>query len=542
MLKGMMMDRPLSIPAVIDYAADVYPDQRIVSATVEGGVHSYSYAESRDRIGQLAHALVALGVKPGDRVATLAWNGYRHFELYYAVAGIGAVCHTINPRLFPDQIAWIMGHAADSVLCFDLTFVPLVNALRPRMPPGIRLVALCDAAHRPDVPEALAYEDLLAGQPQRYDWPDLPEDTAAALCYTSGTTGDPKGALYSHRSSLLHAFSVVLGAPRSFGVDQRILPVVPLFHVNAWGLPYSAPLAATGLVFPGPRLDGASLWDLMQAQGVTAAWGVPTVWTGLIDEMRKRGARPDRLHSLLIGGSAAAPAMIRALEEEFGIEVLHGWGMTEMSPVGTVSRSQPGQDMEARIAARLPQGKRLFGVDLKIVAEDGTRLPHDGKAVGELLVRGPQIISGYYNDPAASARAFDAEGWFRTGDVARITPQGDLVIVDRTKDLIKSGGEWISSIDLENAAASHPAVAMAAAVAVPHPKWDERPVLAVVLRPGAMATEAEILAHIGRSMAKWQLPDAVAFVEAIPMTATGKMSKKDLRVQLQNHFRDSPGA
>ncbi|MDP2086322.1 MAG: long-chain-fatty-acid--CoA ligase [Gemmobacter sp.] len=541
MLKGMMMDRQLSIPAVMDYAADVHPDRRIVSSTVEGGLHDQSYAQARDRIGQLAHALVAMGVRPGDRVATLAWNGYRHFELYYAVAGIGAVCHTINPRLFPDQIAWIIQHAADSVLCFDLTFLPLVSALRPRMPEGIRLVALTDAAHRPDLPDVAVYEDLLAGQPTRYDWPDLPEDTAAALCYTSGTTGAPKGALYSHRSSLMHAFSVVLGAPGSFGAGQRILPVVPLFHVNAWGLPYSAPLAATDLVFPGPRLDGASLWDLMQGQGVTAGWGVPTVWAGLIDEMRKRGAAPDRLHTLLIGGSAVAPAMIRALEVEFGIEVLHGWGMTELSPVGTVSRPVPGQDAEARIAARIPQGKRLFGVDLKIVAEDGAPLPKDGQAAGELLVRGPQVIAGYYNDPAATAKAFDEDGWFRTGDVARITPEGDLVIVDRTKDLIKSGGEWISSIDLENAAVSHPAVAMAAAIAVPHPKWDERPLLAVVLRAGAVVSEAEILAHMAQTMAKWQLPDEVAFVDAIPMTATGKMSKKDLRVQLKDHYATPRG-
>lgn len=540
MLKGLMMDRPLSIPAVIDYAADVHPDRRVVSAAVEGGIHDYSYTQARGRIAQLAHALVAMGVRPGDRVATLAWNGYRHLELYYAVAGIGAVCHTINPRLFPDQIAWIMGHAADSVLFFDLTFVPLVQALRPRMPEGIRLVAMTDAAHRPDM-EAEVYEDLLAGQPLRYDWPTLPEDTASGLCYTSGTTGDPKGALYTHRSSLLHSFSVILGAPGSFGRGQRILPVVPLFHVNAWGLPFSAPLSATDLVFPGARLDGASLWELMEGQGVTAGWGVPTVWAGLIDEMRKRGAKPSALHTLLIGGSAVPPAMIRALEAEFGIEVLHGWGMTEMSPVGTTSRPEPGQDMETRIAARIPQGKRLFGVDLKIADEDGVAQPHDGVAQGELLVRGPTVIAGYYNDAAASAKAFDAEGWFRTGDVAKIGPGGDLLIVDRTKDLIKSGGEWISSIDLENAAVSHPAVAIAAAIAVPHPKWDERPLLAVVLRPGASATEAEILAHIGKTMAKWQLPDEVAFVEAIPMTATGKISKKDLRVQLAGHYTGTAG-
>ena len=536
MLTGLMMDRPLSIPSVIDYAADIHPDRRVTSSTVEGGVHSQTYAETRDRIAQLAHALRGLGVKPGDRVATLAWNGYRHLELYYAVAGLGAVCHTINPRLFPDQIAWIVNHAQDGVLFFDLTFLPLVNALRPRRPAGLRLVVMTDAAHRPEGCDALAYEDLLAGQPNRYDWPTLPEDTASGLCYTSGTTGDPKGALYSHRSSLMHAFSIILGAPQSFGRSQRILPVVPLFHVNAWGLPFSAPLSGTDLVFPGPRLDGASLFDLMHDEGVTAAWGVPTVWAGLIEEMRKRGRKPGTLHTLLIGGSAVAPAMIRALETEFAIEVLHGWGMTEMSPVGTVTRTDPTLDREGRIAASIPQGKRLFGVDMKIVDDAGNRQPHDGVAVGELLVRGPAVISGYYNDDAATARAFDADGWFRTGDVARITAAGDLVIVDRTKDLIKSGGEWISSIDLENSAVSHPSVAIAAAVAVPHPKWDERPLLAVVLKPGAIATQSDILDHMAKTMAKWQLPDEVAFVEAIPMTATGKISKKDLREVLKDHF------
>ncbi|MDO9526028.1 MAG: long-chain-fatty-acid--CoA ligase [Gemmobacter sp.] len=536
MLTGLMMDRPLSIPDVIEYAADVHPDRRVVSSAVEGGIHSYTYAQARDRISQLAHGLGKLGVQPGDRVATLAWNGYRHLELYYAISGIGAVCHTINPRLFPDQIAWIVNHAQDGILFFDLTFLPLVKALRPRLPKGLRLVLMTDRAHCPDDCDALIYEELLSGHPTRFDWPTLPENTASSLCYTSGTTGDPKGALYSHRSSLMHAFSIILGAPQSFGRTQRILPVVPLFHVNAWGLPFSAPLSGTELVFPGPRLDGASLFDLMQSEGVTAAWGVPTVWAGLIEEMRKRGKKPDALHSLLIGGSAVAPAMIRALETEFGITVLHGWGMTEMSPVGTVTRPDPSQDIEGRIATSIPQGKRIFGIDMKIVDDAGVRQPHDGVAFGELLVRGPAVISGYYNDDAATAKAFDDEGWFRTGDVAKISAAGDLVIVDRTKDLIKSGGEWISSIELENSASSHPSVTIAAAIAVPHPKWDERPLVAVVLKPGAMVTQSEILDHMAKTMAKWQLPDEIAFVEAIPMTATGKVSKKDLREQLKSHF------
>lgn len=538
LLLGQMMDRPLSISTVMDFASDVHAGRRIVSRTVEGPLHDYSFAEAWWRIAKAAHALAALGVRPGDRVATLAWNGYRHFELYYAIAGIGAVCHTINPRLFPEQIAWIVNHAEDSVLCFDLTFAPLVASLAPHLPKGLKLVFLSDEAHRPEThPDALAYETLLASQPTRYDWPELPEKAASALCYTSGTTGDPKGALYSHRSTLMHAFATALGVPQSFGVGKRVLPVVPLFHVNAWGLPYAAPLTGTDLVFPGPKLDGPSLFSLMEEAGVTSAWGVPTVWAGLIAEMQKQGRKPAGLELLLIGGSAVPPAMIRQLDV-LGVDTIHGWGMTEMSPIGTVSRPTRSADPEERVAAAIPQGQRLFGVEMKIVDDDGNRLPNDDTARGELLVRGPAIISGYFNAPAASATAFDNDGWFRTGDVARISAAGVLTIVDRTKDLIKSGGEWISSIDLENAAIAVPGVAMAAAIAVPHPKWDERPLLAVIRAEGSAVTEAAILTAMAGRLAKWQLPDAVVFVDRIPMTATGKISKKDLREELRDHFKD----
>lgn len=534
---GQMMNRPLSIPAVMDYAADVHATRRITSATVEGGLHDYSFAESYARIGQLAHALRAQGIGPGDRVATLAWNGYRHFEIYYAVAGLGAICHTINPRLFPEQIAWIMTHAGDKAICFDLTFAPLVRALSEKMPKGIRQIFLSDEAHRPEGfgTETLAYESLLQGQPAQFDWPDLPEDAASALCYTSGTTGDPKGALYSHRSTLMHAFGSVLSVPQSFGEGQRILPVVPLFHVNAWGLPYTAPLTGTDLVFPGAKLDGASLFALMDQSGTTASWGVPTIWQGLLAEMQKQGRRPAALEMLLIGGSAIAPAMIEAFDD-FGIRTVHGWGMTEMSPIGTTSRPRAAEDRAARIAGATPQGKRVFGVDLKIVDESGATLPRDNQASGELLVRGPGVISGYFNAPQHNAVAFDAEGWFRTGDVARISPEGSLTIVDRTKDLIKSGGEWISSIDLENAALACPGVAMAAAIAVPHPKWDERPLLVVIRREGAEVRAEDVQAAVAARMAKWQVPEDVVFVDTIPMTATGKISKKDLRVQLADYF------
>ena len=537
LLMGQMMNRPLSIPAVMDYAADIHADRRIISSTVEGGVHEYSYAQANRRIAQLAHALRDMGIKPGDRVATLAWNGYRHFELYYAVAGLGAVCHTINPRLFPDQISWIVNHAEDTVLFFDLTFASLVKSLQPHLPPRLRRVFLSSEEHRPADAgtEVLAYETLLKGQPVVYDWPELPENAAAALCYTSGTTGNPKGALYSHRSTVLHAISAILGVPQAFGTGQRILPVVPLFHVNAWGLPYSCPLSGTDLVFPGPGLDGASLFDLMQTTGTTGAWGVPTVWAGLIAEMKVRGAKPSALESLLIGGSAVPRSMIEQLEE-FDIRTIHGWGMTEMSPVGTATRPVDSDDRPARIARAEPQGKRLFGVEMKIVGEDGASVAHDGEARGELLVRGPAVIDGYFRNEAASAAAFDDSGWFRTGDVATIDTEGQLRIVDRTKDLIKSGGEWISSLELENLAASHSSVAQAAAIAVPHPKWDERPLLVVVPAPGVEVSEEALLTHMSQSLAKWQLPDAIVTVDRLPMTSTGKISKKDLREQLEGYY------
>jgi len=532
-MQGLMMHRELSIPAILDYAAEVTPQLKITSARVEGDLHSYTIAEARQRIRRLAAALVAKGFGPGDRIATLAWNGYRHFELYYAIAGIGAVCHTINPRLFPEQIAWIMNHAKDQALFFDTTFTGLVRDLRPQMPEGIQLFSLSDA---PVTEEALAYEQLIGGAEELPAWIDVPEGTAACMCYTSGTTGDPKAALYSHRSTILHAMSTALAAPDSFGHGRCVMPVVPLFHVNAWGLPYTAPLTGTDIVFPGPKLDGPSVFALMETTGVTASWGVPTVWQGLLEEMRKTGRKPAGLEVLYIGGSALAQAMIRSFDG-FGVRALHAWGMTEMSPIGTITRPTPSEDAEARITEATPQGKRTFGVELKIVDDDGNRLPHDDHATGELLVRGHGVIAGYYDAAAATAKAFDEDGWFRTGDVARISPEGQLTIVDRTKDLIKSGGEWISSIDLENAAIACEGVAMAAAVAVPHPRWDERPLLAVIRAPGSEVTAEVILEVMAARMPKWQLPDDVVFVDSIPLTATGKISKKDLRLQLKDFYQ-----
>jgi fatty-acyl-CoA synthase len=541
MLKGLMMDRPLSIPAIIDYAADIHPTSEIVSVTTEGGVHRTTYREARTRIARLAHALFGLDIKPGDRVATLAWNGYRHFELYYAISGIGAVCHTINPRLFPEQLAYIVNHAEDRVLFFDITFAPLVAAMRPKFPKNLAYVAMTRRDTMPaqeGLDGLLCYEDLLAGQPETIAWPDLDENTAAGLCYTSGTTGEPKGVLYSHRSNVLHAMTSVISAFKAFGPERKILPVVPLFHVNAWALPYSAPLAGSPIVFPGPKLDGASLFNLMEAERVDNSWGVPTVWLGLLNEMKLRGRKPEGLRQVTIGGSAAPLPMIETFERDFGVEVCHGWGMTEMSPIGTIGNLTPEMEKRSfkeRVALKARQGRRLFMVDMKIVDESGRELPRDGEASGELFVRGPSVAAGYYRNEAATKDAWDAQGWFGTGDVARITPDGFLQIVDRTKDLVKSGGEWISSIDLENTAMGCPGVAQCAVIAMPHPRWGERPLLVVVPAEGGELRKEDVLDFVRMKVATWQVPDDVLFVENLPLTATGKVSKLELRKLLKDY-------
>lgn len=537
-MHAMMMNRPLSVIEVLRYAAENHGSGEIVSVRTEGDLHRQSYAKTFARTGQLAHGLDALGVGQGHRVATLAWNGYRHFELYYAISGMGAVCHTINPRLSAEQMLYIIGHAEDRVLFVDVTFIPILEALADQLPRDLELVAMTDAAHMPDSKlDLICYEDILADHPAEYDWPVLPENTAAGLCYTSGTTGNPKGSLYSHRSTVLHALFVAVTLPRSLHEGARLLPVVPMFHVNSWGMPYAAPIVGASLIMPGAKLDGASLFDLMQSEKVTASWGVPTVWLGLRSEIEARGAPPSKLDQVVIGGSAAPRSMIAFFEEQ-GIDVCHAWGMTEMSPIGTtgqLSIDMQDASFEDRLARKALQGRRMFGVDLKIVGEDGQRLPHDGVAVGELFVRGNAVISGYFNDDAATAAVMDGEGWFGTGDVASITPDGYLNIQDRSKDLIKSGGEWISSIDLENVAMSHPDVANCAVIAISHPKWDERPVLVVQGKEGAQPELDAFHALMEPHFAKWQLPDDVLYVETLPLTATGKVSKLTLRKQFADY-------
>ena len=538
-MQGMMMHRDLRIIDILTYAAEAFPDQGIVSARDEGDVNRLSYPQVLGRVSQLAHGLKKLGIEEGDRVATLAWNGHRHFELYYGISGIGAVCHTLNPRLPAEQMSYILNHAQDSVLCVDLSLIGLVEALKGDVPEGMKIVVMTDRGHTPDTTlDVLCYEELLDGQPTDMDWPEFPETTAAGLCYTSGTTGNPKGALYSHRSTLLHALYVVTGHRESLVSGRRVLPVVPLFHVNAWGLPFTAPLAGMTMVMPGRFLDGASLFDLMEAENVFSAWGVPTVWAGLQAEIEKRGNTPPKgFEDLLVGGSAAPRAMIAAFEG-MGVTVSQAWGMTEMSPIGTrgmLPEWLKSASKDEQIDAKTGAGRRLFGVEFKIVDDDGNRLPHDGETTGELYVRGNTVIRAYYGNDEATRSAFDADGWFGTGDVSSVGEDGRLLIHDRAKDLVKSGGEWISSIDLENHATAHPDISACAVIAVPHPKWDERPVLVVVPAGENRITLDALHAFMSDHFAKWQLPDDIVFVDDLPLTATGKVSKLTLREQFSDY-------
>ncbi len=532
-MKGLMMDMPLLIPSLISHAARCHAEVEIVSLTGDGPMHRYGWGDCYARVRRLANALEGLGVERGERIATLAWNGYRHLELYFGVSGVGAVCHTVNPRLFTEQIVYIINHAADRFIFVELDFVALLEGLADEIPCVEGFVILTDEAHMPDtsLPNALCYETLLAAQEPAYDWPLLDERTASALCYTSGTTGNPKGTLYSHRSTVLHSLGIMV-ASFALNGDDVVLPVVPMFHVQSWGIPHAAPMMGAKLVLNGPRSDGEALQKLFEDEQVTVSLGVPTIWLGLLDYLRISGKRVDSLRMLINGGAAPPLSMIEAYEKDYGVPINHGWGMTETSPVAAANinpRRLAGLSPDQRIEAKLMQGQALYGVDMKIVDDHGNRLPHDGKATGELYVRGPWVMSGYYNDEAANADAFDDEGWFRTGDVASIEPDTHIHITDRSKDLIKSGGEWISSIDLENTVMGHADVAEAAAIAMPHPKWGERPLLVVVPRPGATPAKDDIIDYLRGKVASWWLPDDVVFTQEIPHTATGKIAKLKLR-------------
>lgn len=537
LLPGQMMQMPLMISALLTHAEKNHSDTEIVSRTVEGDIHRYTWRDCARRSRQLANALKHLKVKAGDRVGTLAWNGFRHLELYYAVSGSGAIIHTVNPRLFPEQLTFIINHAEDELVFFDLSFTPLVEKLAPLCPKVRAWIAMTDHAHLPEarIEHLLCYEDLLDAEKDDYAWPEFDENTAAGLCYTSGTTGNPKGVLYSHRSTVLHAYAVCM--PDVFNLSARsvVLPVVPMFHVNAWGTPYAAPLAGAKLVFPGPALDGASLYQLMEQEKVNYSAGVPTVWLGLLNHVKQHGLKFSTLQYTVVGGSAAPPAMIKTFNDEFGVKVLHAWGMTEMSPLGTLNTPKEkhrGLDAGTLHQLSLCQGRGFFGVDMKVVDDAGNDMPRDGKSAGHLLVRGHWVLNTYYRQEDESPLQ---RGWFPTGDMATIDTDGYLHITDRSKDVIKSGGEWISSIDLENIAMAHPAVAEAAVIGVAHPKWDERPLLIVVRRSGQSVTREELLAFYEGRIAKWQIPDDVVFVEQLPHTATGKLSKLQLRQQFKNH-------
>ncbi|MBN8280917.1 MAG: long-chain fatty acid--CoA ligase [Gammaproteobacteria bacterium] len=544
---GLMMDTPLTITGILRHAAENHPGQAVVSITADHPRHRTTYGAVFARAAQLAHALDRLGVPVHGRVATLAWNDFRHLELFYGVACAGRVLHTVNPRLTPEQIAWIINDGGATVLFAAPEFAPLLAKVTPQLTAVKLVVWLTGPGHLPPVQPAPllgaagCYEQLLEGEPARYDWPALDERAASALCHTSGTTGNPKGVLYSHRSTVLHALSAM--APDVIGVRalDAVLPVVPMFHVNAWGVPFVAPMAGAKLVLPGRGAgDPATLVDLINGEQVTLALGVPTVWLALLQHLAATGQSLPTLKRSVVGGAACPPAVMDEFRERHGVETHHAWGMTETSPLGTFNTPKPGEDRldrEAWRALRAKQGRGVYGVELRIVNDDGDVLPRDGRSAGALQVRGPFIASGYFGTGPGDSHT--ADGWFTTGDVATIDPAGYLQITDRTKDVIKSGGEWISSIELENLATGHPAVAEAAVIGVPHAKWSERPLLVVVRKPGESVAGDELLGFLAGKVAKWWVPDDVVFVPEIPHTGTGKISKRDLRDRFREHYQTS---
>lgn len=534
-MQGLMMAYPLLIKSILNHAVRTFADQEIVTRLVEGGDHRYTYADCYKRICQAAHALKAMGVKEGDRIGVMGWNTHRQLELYYAISCIGAVCHTINPRLGPENANYVINHAGDSILLYDTTFEPLVAALRSGLTTVKHFVVLTDKQNLPKSSiKAAAYEDLLRGQPDHYEWPTLDENAASAMCYTSGTTGKPKGVLYSHRSTVMQTFMTSLST--SFGADYSdvVLPVVPMFHVNAWNVPYSALMSGLKLVLPGAGLDGANLFSLMEQEKVTFALGVPTIWLNLLNYVESEGKRFSTLEYTLVGGAALPEAIIRGYER-LGVKCRQGWGMTEMSPTGTTNFEPIGfydQPIDERIPYQLKQGRALPFVDMRIVGEDGAPLPHDGVTPGNLQVQGPCVLSAYYKHDAPT---LTEDGWFDTGDVATIDQTGMLTITDRSKDVIKSGGEWISTIDIENVALLHPDVAQAAVIGMPHPKWDERPLLIVELVANSAADPQDILSFVRERLPKLSWPDDIQVVDEIPLGATGKVLKTKLREMFKDY-------
>ncbi|HWK65276.1 MAG TPA: 3-(methylthio)propionyl-CoA ligase [Rhizobiaceae bacterium] len=535
---GLMQEWPLLCHKILDHAARQHGNREIVSRSVEGPIARTTYRDMHKRARQVSQRLERDGYRLGDRIGTLGWNTARHLEAWYGIMGIGAVYHTLNPRLFPDQILWIMNHAEDKALFVDLTFLPLVEKIAPAVKSLKQVIVLTDKAHMPatSLPNAVAYEEWLAEADGEFTWRSFDENTAAGMCYTSGTTGDPKGVLYSHRSNVLHAMMACM--PDAMGISSRdvILPVVPMFHANAWGLGQSAPMVGAKLVMPGGKMDGASIYELLDTEKVTFSAAVPTVWLMLLQYLEETGKKLPYLKKVVIGGSACPRAMTQKFRDNYDVEVIHAWGMTEMSPLGSLCTVKPEYaelEGEARLDIQQKQGHAPFGVEMKVTDDEGVERPWDGKTFGRLKVRGPAVARAYYG--GAGEEQFDAEGWFDTGDVAHMDANGYMQITDRAKDVIKSGGEWISTIDLENLAVGHPDVAEAAVIGVSHPRWDERPLLVVVSKPGKAPSKEEILAYMSGKIAKWWMPDDVAFVAEIPHTATGKIQKTALRDQFKDY-------
>lgn len=537
-MEGLMQDWPLRVTTIIDHAVRAHPEQEIVTRTVEGPIHRYTYKDLHSRSKKAAKALLALGVKKGDRIATLAWNTYRHMETWYGIMGIGAICHTLNPRLFTEQLIYIINHAEDDYILTDLTFISILEEIADEIACVKGFIVLTDSEHMPEtsLKNVMCYEELIEAQNDEFEWLEFDENTACGLCYTSGTTGNPKGVLYSHRSNVIHALASNSADGMGLKATDTVLPVVPMFHANAWGLVFSAPAVGAKIVMPGMRLDGESIYQLLEDEKVTSTAAVPTVWLMLLNYMEQTGLKLSTLQNVVIGGAACPEIIIEKFEKNYGVKVIHAWGMTEMSPLGTLNLAKSGMDEwsdERQMKHKLKQGRAVYTVEMKIVDDDNNELPNDGETFGHLMVRGPAVARVYFKDEGGDI--LDKDGWFDTGDVATLDPQGFMQITDRSKDVIKSGGEWISSIELENIAMSHSAVAEAAVIGVSHPKWTERPLLIVVPKDGKTLAKDDVLNFMTDKIAKWCLPDDVVFVDELPHTATGKVQKLLLREQFKDY-------